>query len=70
MLTGGLISGTYLVAFQWRDVLHLSVFPALFFAVAIYLMMRNIPAAAADAAPCVSTDRLSQPCCDGRRCCL
>ena len=49
VLTGGLISGTYLVAFQWRDVLHLSVFPALFFAVAIYLMMRNIPAAAADA---------------------
>ena len=49
VLTGGLITGTYLVAFQWRDVLHLSVFPALFFAVAVYLMMRNIPAAAADA---------------------
>ena len=49
VLTGGLISGTYLVAFHWRDVLHLSVFPALFFAVAVYLMMRNIPAAAADA---------------------
>ena len=46
VLTGGLITGTYLVAFQWRDVLHLSVFPALFFAVAVYLMMRNIPAAA------------------------
>ena len=49
VLTGGLISGTYLVAFHWRDVLHISVFPALFFAVAVYLMMRNIPAAAADA---------------------
>ena len=49
VLTGGLITGTYLVAFHWRDVLHLSVFPALFFAVAVYLMMRNIPAAAADA---------------------
>ena len=50
VLTGGLISGTYLVAFHWRDVLHISVFPALFFAVAVYLMMRNIPAAAADTA--------------------
>jgi MFS family permease len=48
VLTGGLISGTYLVAFHWRDVLHVSVFPALFFAVAVYLMMRNIPAAGAD----------------------
>ena len=50
VLTGGLISGTYLVAFHWRDVLHISVFPALFFAIAVYLMMRNIPAAAADTA--------------------
>jgi MFS family permease len=48
VLTGGLVSGTYLVAFHWRDVLHVSVFPALFFAVAVYLMMRNIPAAGAD----------------------
>ena len=49
VLTGGLISGTYLVAFHWRDVLHVSVFPALIIAVVVYLMMRNIPAAAADA---------------------
>ncbi len=48
VLVGGLISGTYLVAFEWRDVLHISVAPALFFAVLIYLMMRNIPTAATD----------------------
>ena len=48
VLVGGLISGTYLVAFTWSDVLHISVAPALFFAVLIYLMMRNIPTAAAD----------------------
>ena len=48
VLVGGLISGTYLVAFTWNDVLHISVAPALFFAVLIYLMMRNIPTAAAD----------------------
>ena len=46
VLVGGLISGTYLVAFTWRDVLHISVGPALFFAILIYLMMRNIPTAA------------------------
>ena len=48
VLVGGLISGTYLVAFTWSDVLHISVAPALFFAVLIYLMMRNIPTAATD----------------------
>ena len=48
VLVGGLISGTYMVAFEWRDVLHISVAPALFFAVLIYLMMRNIPTAATD----------------------
>ncbi len=48
VLVGGLISGTYLVAFEWNDVLHISVAPALFFAVLIYLMMRNIPTAATD----------------------
>ena len=48
VLVGGLISGTYLVAFEWSDVLHISVAPALFFAVIIYLMMRNIPTAATD----------------------
>ena len=48
VLTGGLISGTYMVAFEWREVLQIGVFPALFFAVLVYLMMRNIPAAATD----------------------
>ncbi len=48
VLVGGLISGTYLIAFEWRDVLHISVAPALFFAILIYLMMRNIPTAATD----------------------
>ena len=48
VLVGGLISGTYFVAFEWRDVLHISVAPALFFAALIYLMMRNIPTAATD----------------------
>ncbi len=48
VLVGGLISGTYLVAFTWRDVLHIGVAPALFFAILIYLMMRNIPTAATD----------------------
>ncbi len=48
VLVGGLISGTYLVAFTWQNVLHISVGPALFFAVLIYLMMRNIPTAATD----------------------
>ena len=50
VLTGGLITGTYLVVFEWRDVLHMSVVPALVFAVAIYLMMRSIPTAATDTA--------------------
>ena len=48
VLTGGLISGTYFIAFEWRDVLQISVFPALFFAVLVYLMMKNIPAAATE----------------------
>lgn len=48
VMVGALITGTYFVAFEWREVLRISVLPALFFAVAIYLMMRNIPAAAAD----------------------
>ena len=48
VLVGGLISSTYLVAFTWRDVLHIGVAPALFFAILIYLMMRNIPTAATD----------------------
>ncbi len=50
VLTGGLITGTYLVAFEWRDVLHISIIPALFFAVAVYLMMRSIPTVATDTA--------------------
>lgn len=46
VLTGFLLTTTYLVAFTWRDILHISVIPALAFALAIFLMMRNIPAAA------------------------
>ena len=48
ILTGGLITGTYLVAFHWSDVLKLSVGPALVSAVLIYLMMRGIPTASAE----------------------
>jgi MFS family permease len=40
---GTLITITYLVAFEWNEVLKISVIPALFFAVLVYLMMRNIP---------------------------
>ncbi len=43
VFTGGLISGTYLVAFEWRDILQISVLPALACAVVIYLLMRSIP---------------------------
>ena len=50
LLTGALISGTYLIAFEWREALGFSVFPALFFAVLVYLMMRNIPTVATDTA--------------------
>ena len=45
VLTGGLITGTYFVAFHWSEVLKLSVGPALVFALLIYLMMRGIPTA-------------------------
>ena len=48
VLTGGLISGVViggalLIEMEWSGVLTASLFPALFFAVVIYLMMRNIP---------------------------
>ena len=42
---GSIISITYLVAFEWDEVLRISVAPALVFAVLVYLMMRNIPTA-------------------------
>jgi MFS family permease len=45
VLTGALITGTYLVAFTWHEVLRISVIPALIFAALIWLSMRNIPAA-------------------------
>ena len=45
---GSLITITYLVAFEWHEVLRISVLPALFSAALVYLMMRNIPAAATD----------------------
>ena len=43
ILTGALLTGTYFVIFEWRDILHISIIPALIFAVMVYLMMRNIP---------------------------
>ena len=48
ILTGALISGTYLVAFEWRDALQISAGPALLFALLIYLMMRGIPTASVE----------------------
>ena len=48
--TASIISLTYLVAFQWNEVLKISVFPALLFAVLVYLMMRNIPTVDSDTA--------------------
>ena len=50
VLTGGLIGGALIVALGWRDILTWSLFPALFFAILIYAMMRNIPTADAGAA--------------------
>ena len=50
VLTGGLITGTYFVAFHWREVLQISVAPALLFGLLIYLMMRGIPTAASQTA--------------------
>ena len=56
ILVGGLLTG-YLIIFEWKllffqldwpNVLQFSVWPALFFAILIYLMMRNIPTAATD----------------------
>lgn len=44
ILTGALLTLTYFAAFSWRDILHISVIPAFVFAVAVYMMMRNIPA--------------------------
>ena len=48
ILTGGLITGTYLVAFTWRDALQISAGPALIFGLLIYLMMRGIPTASVE----------------------
>ena len=48
VLTGGLITGTYFVAFHWSEVLKLSAGPALMFALLIYLMMRGIPTASSE----------------------
>ena len=48
VLTGGLITGTYFVAFHWSEVLKLSAGPALVFALLIYLMMRGIPTASSE----------------------
>lgn len=43
ILTGALITGTFLVAFSWREALGISVYPALVFAFLIWFSMRNIP---------------------------
>ena len=40
---GTLITITYLVAFEWHEVLKISVIPALVFAFLVYMMMKNIP---------------------------
>lgn len=50
VLTGGLITGTYFVAFEWRETLQISVLPALIFGLLIYLMMRNIPTVSTETA--------------------
>ena len=42
VLTGALLTGTFLIVLTWRDVLHVSVIPAVFFAFLIWMMMRNI----------------------------
>ena len=47
-LTGGLITGTYLIAFKWNELLQISAGPALLFALLIYLMMRGIPTASVE----------------------
>ena len=39
---GSIVSVTYLIAFQWDEVLRISALPALFFAVLVYLMMQNV----------------------------
>ena len=48
IITGGLVSGVYFVAFEWNEVLKISVGPALFFGLLIYLMMRGIPTASTE----------------------
>ena len=42
---GTIITVTYLVAFEWHEVLKISVIPALFFAVLVYWMMKDISTA-------------------------
>ena len=42
ILTGALLTGTLYGLMIWRDVFHWSIFPAVFFAVLIWSMMRNI----------------------------
>ena len=48
IITGGLVSGVYFVAFEWNEVLKISVGPALFFGLLIYLLMRGIPTASTE----------------------
>ena len=39
---GSIITMTYLIAFEWNEVLRISVLPALGFALIVYLMMRDL----------------------------
>jgi len=39
---GSIVTMTYLIAFEWNEVLRISVLPALIFALVVYFMMRGI----------------------------
>lgn len=45
---GSIVTITYLIAFEWNELLKISVLPALLFAVLVYLMMRNVSKETAD----------------------
>ena len=39
---GSIVTMTYLIAFEWNEVLRISVLPALIFALVVYIMMRDV----------------------------
>jgi len=45
VLVGALLAGTFYFVMTWQNVLRFSLIPAVIFAVLIYVLMRNIPAA-------------------------